>query len=52
MTHHDPSPPGTATIDHGPAEGVNPVTEIGLNPQGGTSVIDPILQIASIPSVL
>ena len=52
MTHHDPGPPGIATIGHGPAEGVDPVIEVGLDPQGGTPVINPILQIASAPGVL
>ena len=52
MTHHDPSPPGTAAIDHGPTKGVDPITAVGLNPQGGTPVIDPLLQITSVPSVV
>ena len=52
MTYHDPGPPGITAISHGPAKGIDPVTEVGLNPQGGTPVINPVLQIASIPGVL
>ena len=52
MTHHDPGPPSITAISHGPTEGVNPVIEVGLNHQGGTPVINPILQIASAPDVL
>ena len=33
VTHHDPSPPGTAAIDHSPAKGIDPITEVGLDPQ-------------------
>ena len=51
MTPHDPGPPGIAAIGHGPAKGIDPIIEVGLNPQGGTPAIDPILQIASIPAV-
>ena len=43
VTPHDPGPPGIATISHGPAEGIDPIIEVGLNPQGGTPVIDPVL---------
>ena len=52
MTHRDPGPPGIAAIGHSPTEGADPVIEVGLNPQGGTPVIDPILQITSVPDVL
>ena len=52
MTHNDLGPPGDATIGHGPAEGIDPAIKVGLNPRGGTPVINPILQIASVPGVL
>ena len=52
MTPHNPGPPGIATISHGPAEGIDPVTGVGLDPRGGAPVIDPVLQIASVPGVL
>ena len=52
MTHHNPGPPGNTAIGHAPAEGIDPTTEVGLNSQGGAPVINPILQIASIPGVL
>ena len=52
MTHHDPGPPDDAAISHNPAEGIDPATEVGLNPRGGTPVINPVLQITSVPSVL
>ena len=52
VTHHDPGPPGDAAISHGPTEGINPTTKVGLNPRGGTPVIDPILQITSFPGML
>ena len=51
MIHHDSGPPGVAAISHGPAKCTDPITEAGLDPQGGTPVIDPILLIANIPSV-
>ena len=51
MTHHGPGPPSTTAIGRGPAEGVDPITEAGPDPQGGIPVINPILQIASIPDV-
>ena len=49
--HADPSPPGIAAIDHGPVKGINPVTKVGLDPQGGPPVIDPVLLITNVPSV-
>ena len=52
MTHHDPGPSGDAVIGHDPAEGIDPATKVGLDPQGGPPVIDPVLQIASVPGVL
>ena len=52
MIYHDLGPPGTAAIDHSPIEGVDPITEVGLDLQGGTPVINPVLQIASIPGML
>ena len=51
-THRDPGPPGITTIGHGPTRGADPVIEVGLNPLGGTPVIDPILQIANVLDVL
>ena len=41
-----------ATISRNRAEGINPTTGVGLNPQEGILVIGPILQIMNIPSVL
>ena len=52
VTHHDPGPLGIATISHGPAECINPITEVDLDPQGGAPAINPVLQIASIPGIL
>ena len=52
VTHRNPDPPGIAIIGRGPAKGADPITEVGLDPPGGTPVIDPILQIANIPDVL
>ena len=52
MIHLDPSPPSIAAIGHGPAEGVDPIIEVGLDHQGGTPVINPILQITSAPDML
>ena len=52
MTPRDPSPPSVAAIGHGPAEGTDPVIGVGLDPLGGTPVIDPILQIANVLDVL
>ena len=51
MTHHNPGPPGAATISHSPAKGIDTIIEVGLDPQGGTPVINPILQITSAPDV-
>ena len=50
--HHGPGLPGIAAIDHGPAEGTDPIIEAGLDLLGGTQVINPILQIANAPDVL
>ena len=52
VTHHDPGPPDAAAIGHDPIEGIDPTTEVGLNPRGGKPVIDPILQITSVPGML
>ena len=52
MTPHDLGPPGIATISHSPTEGIDPIIEVGLDPQGGTPVINPVLQIASALDVL
>ena len=52
VTHRDPGAPGIAAIGHSPAGGADPIIEVGLDPQGGTPVIDLILQIANVPNVL
>ena len=51
MTHHDPGPLNDSAIGHGPTKGIDPATKVGLDPQGDAPVIDPVLQIASIPGV-
>ena len=51
-THHDPGPPDNAAISHNPAEGIDPTTGVGLDPQEGVLVINPILQIINVPGIL
>ena len=52
MTHHDHDHLNDTAISHDPAEGINPTTGVGLDPQEGILAIDPILQIVNIPGVL
>ena len=52
VTHHNHGPLDDAAIGHGPAKGIDPAIKAGLDPQEGTPVIDPILQITNIPSML
>ena len=39
-------------IGHDPTKGMDPATGVGLNPQEDAPVVDPVLQIANIPSML
>ena len=51
-THHNHNHLNNAAISHDPTKGIDPTTEVGLNPWEGILVIDPILQIVDIPSML
>ena len=52
MTHHDHGPLDDDAIGHNPVKGIDPTIEVGLNPWEDALVIDPVLQIANIPSML
>ena len=51
VTHHDHGPLDNITITHDPAEGIDPTTEVGLDPREEAPVVDPVLQIANIPGM-
>ena len=52
VTHCNHGHLDDATIGHDPAEGIDPTTGVGLDPQEDTPVINPVLQIANVPGVL
>ena len=52
VTHHDHDHPNNTAVNHNPAEGIDPATEVGLDPQEDIIAIDPILRIINVPGVL
>ena len=51
VIHHDHGPPGGAIVGPDLAEGTDLIAEAGLDPHGGTPVVDLILLIVNVPGV-